>query len=136
MGAPSPAVSLAPAGMNQGSLEAMAVDLNPIVKYWDPLSMVEMRIFDSYGPDATIGFLREAEVKHGRVAMAAFVGYIVHANHITFPAHVPGDYSSLTPEQTWDALPVEGKWQIILFVGLLELWSEDTAEAPAPAPAC
>ena len=74
----------------------MSVELNPIVKMWDPLGMTEMNIFDSYGGEsATVGFLREAEVKHGRVAMAAFVGYIVHANHITFPAHVPGDYSSL-----------------------------------------
>merc|ERR1719506_111528 len=126
--APAPA-SGALAVMSQapsvGQLEAMSVELNPIVKMWDPLGMTEMNIFDSYGGEsATVGFLREAEVKHGRVAMAAFVGYIVHANHITFPAHVPGDYSSLTPEQTWDALPVEGKWQIILFVGLLELWSE------------
>jgi hypothetical protein len=80
------------------------------------------------GNEATIGFLRHAEIKHGRVAMAAFVGYIVQSNGIHFPWAMTfaGESfpSSGSPPEQWDALPDAAKWQIILFVGFLEQFSE------------
>eukprot|EP00592_Proboscia_alata_P015575 CAMPEP_0194392682 /NCGR_PEP_ID=MMETSP0174-20130528/122875_1 /TAXON_ID=216777 /ORGANISM="Proboscia alata, Strain PI-D3" /LENGTH=282 /DNA_ID=CAMNT_0039188277 /DNA_START=43 /DNA_END=892 /DNA_ORIENTATION=+ len=54
----------------KADLEVFANKANPIVNYYDPLSLADANFWDQ-GDDATIGFLRHAEIKHGRVAMAA-----------------------------------------------------------------
>jgi len=109
-------------------LAAIAEKSNPVLKFYDPLELSSTTIFDEDN-EATIAFLRHAEIKHGRVAMAAFVGYCVQANGIMFPwKTVGGDVSfdGLSPPEQWDALPEAAKYQIILFVGFLEFFSEAT----------
>jgi len=56
--------------------------------------------------------------------MFAFVGYIVHANGITWPWPMmldgtPFPVVSSAPE-AWDAIPDSAKLQIFAFVGFLE----------------
>jgi len=110
----------------------MAKDLNPLVKFWDPLGLIEADFLSGWGTTATIGWLREAEIKHGRVAMAAFIGYCVHANHITFPWAPLGtgsvDMSSMGPEAQWDAVPLNAKLQIFGLIGILEAWRESNGQ--------
>lgn len=105
----------------------MAVKLNPIVKFFDPLDVSETYLWGQ-SQEFTIGWLRQAEIKHGRVAMAAFVGYCVQSNFV-FPWAQTMDGKSfpstdLSPPEQWDAMPFGAKLQIILFVGFLELYGE------------
>ena len=114
-------------------LETLAKGLNPTVGFWDPLNLAEGE-FWGQSNEATIGFLRHAEIKHGRVAMAGFVGYCVHANGIHFPWKIPGDelcVPGVSPPALWQGIPSEAKWQILLTIGLFEFYSE-AAMAKSP----
>jgi len=124
-------VARGPVMETMADVENLAKQLNPVVGYWDPLNLAGSEFWDQ-SQEATIGFLRHAEIKHGRVAMAAFVGYIVQANGIHFPwkTTLSGiTYDDIAaaggPADQWDALPTGAKLQIILFVGFLELLSEN-----------
>jgi len=113
----------------KADLEALAVSLNPTVKFYDPLGLADAELFGSN--EKAIGWLRHAEIKHGRVAMAASVGFIVQSNGIHFPwaTTLSGTtYADIAaaggPASQWDALPTNAKWQIFGFISLLELWGE------------
>lgn len=123
----SSATSTVALSETKADLEVIANKLNPIVNYFDPLKLADENFWGTTNEE-TIGFIRESEIKHGRIAMFAFVGYIVHANGITFPWPMTLDGTpfpkvSNAPE-AWDAIPEAAKWQIIMFVGFLEFWSE------------
>ncbi|OEU10103.1 chlorophyll a/b-binding protein [Fragilariopsis cylindrus CCMP1102] len=90
---------------------------------FDPLGLSEL------GGDETLSWFRHSEVKHGRVAMAAFVGWCATAGAgLRFPgelahglkfADVPGG-----GVEAWDATPGWGKAQLLLFAGLIEFHDE------------
>jgi hypothetical protein len=120
---------------DKAGLEELAKKLNPVVGFWDPLNIAE-------SSKETIGWFRHAEIKHGRVAMAAFVGYCVQANGICFPWNLQAPIGSVGamqglptisfadisaaggPADQWDALPTAAKLQILCVIGFLEMWSE------------
>jgi hypothetical protein len=96
--------------------------------FFDPLGL------SNNASDELICWYREAELKHGRVAMAAFVGFLINYSDITFPANLTmsGEkFSSLgtkAPLAAWDNISDKGKWSILGFIGLLEVLGE--AEKP------
>jgi hypothetical protein len=113
---------------DKAGLQALAKKLNPTVGLWDPLGIAET------SPE-TIGWFRHAEIKHGRVAMAAFVGYCVQSNGIHFPWNIQGwqgtpvvSFADIAaaggPADQWDALSTPAKLQILGVIGFLEMWSE------------
>jgi len=112
----------------KADLVALAKELNPVVGYWDPLQLADKE-FWGQSNEATIGFLRESEIKHGRIAMFGFCGFIIHENDI----RTQGDAIAQSVERglaapaVWDALPEIAKWQIILFVGVMEAIRENKA---------
>jgi len=112
-------------------LEVLALKLNPIVPAFDPLGLSRSNFWGST-QEETIGFIREAEIKHGRIAMFAFVGYLATANgwHFDWAMSLDGTPFPTTtnPPEAWDAIPDGGKLQIFGFVGFLEFWREVNSE--------
>jgi len=110
-----------------GLAEANPDYLGASLGLWDPLGCLNLD-FWTLGNEATIGYLRHAEIKHGRVAMAAFLGYlagitpVVSGPHgkLPFAGYEPG----LTPPEQWDAIPLAGKLQIFGLIGMLESYGE------------
>lgn len=136
--APMPAMKSSPVAVRmetQADLAKLADAQHVPMGFWDPIGLAKQD-FWGQGNAATIGFLRHAEIKHGRVAMAGFVGYCLQANGVHFPWALSGgplgdgsgvtygELSQLTPPEQWDAVPTSGKLQILLTIGVLEYIGE------------
>ena len=116
-----------PRAETKAELEALAKELNPTIGFYDPLGLADQNFWGKT-EEETIGFLRHAEIKHGRVAMAAFSGYCVQSNgfHWPWPMTMDGQSFAIagSPPEQWDAIPLNAKLQIVAFVGFLEFYSE------------
>lgn len=89
--------------------------------FWDPLGLV------ADGDQAKFDRLRLVEVKHGRIAMLAVVGYLVQEAGFRLPgylsisenlkfADVPNGYAGL------EAIPYAGKLQLFAAIGAMEVF--------------
>mmetsp|Transcript_6502 Transcript_6502/g.8450 ORF Transcript_6502/g.8450 Transcript_6502/m.8450 type:complete len:201 (+) Transcript_6502:172-774(+) len=62
-------------------------------------------------------WLREAEIKHGRVSMLAALGFVAQ-EYVTLPGMINVDDSNMAPA----AAGTSAMLQIVLYVGVLEFW--------------
>jgi hypothetical protein len=106
------------------SKEAILASPNTIEfgQVWDPLGLATM------GSDETIAWFRHSEVKHGRVAMAAFVGWWAVGAGLRLPGELTfgTEFSSIPSAglEAWEAVPGWGKAQMLIFAGLIEFHDE------------
>ena len=92
----------------------------PPLGFWDPLGLV------ADGNQEKFDRLRGVEIKHGRIAMLAVVGYLVQEAGFRLPgnidlsgtafADIPNGYAAL------EAIPYAGKLQLFAFIGALEVF--------------
>jgi len=100
----------------------------PVV--WDPFNFCELYKISGNNPD--VAWLREAELKHGRMSMMAVFGIIVQEGGVRDPYWAPVDANWATapsqcPALAWGSLIafiglVEGKYA----EGLYDLWNGQT----------
>ena len=90
----------------------------PPVGYFDPLGLaanIDQETFDNY---------RTAELKHGRVAQLAVIGYIV-PEVFKFPGEIaPGVSFASIPNgvAAIEAVPALGWFQMIFLIGAVDYW--------------
>eukprot|EP00633_Aureoumbra_lagunensis_P014205 CAMPEP_0197349640 /NCGR_PEP_ID=MMETSP0893-20130614/10889_1 /TAXON_ID=44058 ORGANISM="Aureoumbra lagunensis, Strain CCMP1510" /NCGR_SAMPLE_ID=MMETSP0893 /ASSEMBLY_ACC=CAM_ASM_000539 /LENGTH=252 /DNA_ID=CAMNT_0042861093 /DNA_START=50 /DNA_END=808 /DNA_ORIENTATION=+ len=99
----------------------------PLSGFWDPLGLADLK-FWTLTKDESIGFLRHAEIKHGRVAMAAFLGFCVQSTPLVSGEHTLPPYkgyvAGLTPQEQFFNMPLYAKLQIFTLIGMLESYGE------------
>lgn len=106
-------------------VEDTVVGVTPPAGFFDPLGL-------SVGKDdATMKFYREAELKHGRVSMAACLGWYLNAGgiHPAFNSELSND-----PLKAMMELPKVGWLQFILGCGAIEWLGQQIKERPGYEP--
>ena len=108
-----------------GWKDDMVIGVTAPVGFFDPLGL-------SIGKDdATMQFYREAELKHGRVAMAACLGWYVTAAgvHPAFNSKLSSD-----PLEAAQQLPAVGWVQFVLGCGAIEWLAQQIKARPGYQP--
>merc|ERR1719326_31363 len=90
-------------------------------KPFDPLGIADMCPYGSMEYE----WMRTAEIKHGRVCMAASVGWLINEAGIHFPGYISKSqgltFEALgTGVKAWEAVPAAGKAQILAAAGVIE----------------
>jgi hypothetical protein len=129
--APAKKAAPAPVVKSAGGDFSAELGVQPPLGFWDPLGLL------AEADQARFDRLRYVEIKHGRIAMLAVVGYLtttwanvrlageIDLKGTTFDS-IPGGFAAL------DAVPKEGLAQILIFIAALELggWKQKEGSFP------
>eukprot|EP00429_Kryptoperidinium_foliaceum_P012225 CAMPEP_0176040116 /NCGR_PEP_ID=MMETSP0120_2-20121206/19890_1 /TAXON_ID=160619 /ORGANISM="Kryptoperidinium foliaceum, Strain CCMP 1326" /LENGTH=196 /DNA_ID=CAMNT_0017373513 /DNA_START=76 /DNA_END=666 /DNA_ORIENTATION=+ len=92
----------------------------PPIGFFDPLGLV------ADGNENNFNRLRYVEIKHGRIAMLAVVGYLVEEAGIRLPGNIALDGTKFADIPSGfaavSALPGAGLLQLFAFIGFLEIF--------------
>ena len=118
------AAAFAPSKVAQTStaLKAFESELGaqPPLGFFDPLGLLDTADQERFDR------LRYVELKHGRISQLAFLGNILNRAGVHLPGRIDsaGDTFDSIPSgwAALSAMPKEGLYQIILFIGILELY--------------
>lgn len=104
-----------------GWKDDMVVGITPPVGFFDPLGLSKGK------DDSTMAMYREAELKHGRVAMAACLGWYITASgvHPAFDSKLSSD-----PLEAAAQLPTVGWLQFVLGCGAIEWLAQQVKARP------
>jgi len=94
-------------------------------KVFDPLGLAKTVPYGS----SQFEWMRTAELKHGRVCMAASVGWLISEAGIHFPGYLSKSADltfAAVPAGVagWAAVPMAGKMQILAACGAIEAYTE------------
>ena len=133
------AAAFAPAKQSASSTQLSAFEselgAQEPLGFYDPLGLL------NDADEAKFERLRYVELKHGRIAMLAFVGNLIPRAGIYLPGNIdfsgdsfdsfPPGYAAISGP---DAIPSAGVGQILAFIGFLELFvmKDVTGEAEFP----
>lgn len=108
-----------------GWKDDMVVGITAPVGFFDPLGLSKGK------DDATMKFYREAELKHGRVSMAACLGWYLNAGgiHPAFNSSLSND-----PLKAMVELPLVGWVQFVLGCGAIEWLGQQIKDRPGYEP--
>ena len=115
-------------------LELGGYDVETGIGPWDPLNLA-LVTSDAMDVGARLRWYRQAEIKHGRVSMAAFVGWIISQNGFSWPWIEKASVST-NPLETWSNTPWQYQWGFLLSCGIIEYrtimggWKVDPSRYP------
>jgi len=118
-----------------GASHELAAFPGGVMQPWDPMSFSELYKVSGNNPD--VAWLREAELKHGRMSMLAIVGVMVQSAGVHFPGNADISFEGGADWATAPTTLPPAAWgQVIAFIGIMEgvtsqglfnLWFGDTS---------